>query len=362
MRSVIHLLLDLLILLARSVHPRGYKAIIAENLILKHQLSILARSRRKAPNLETHERVVLGLLSLFISPRRLRRVAIAIRPATLLKFHRALIKRKYHRLFSNSGRRPGPKGPSQELIAAIVALKQRNPQFGCPRIAYIITVNFGIEINKDVVRRVLATHFYPDPNHAQGPSWLTLLGHSKDSLWSIDLFRCESLTLKSHWVLVVMDQWSRRIVGFGVHCGDVDGITVCRMFRYAISGADPPKFLSSDNDPLFRFHRWRANLRILDVTEVKTVPFTPISHPFVERLIGTIRREYLDHVPFWNSLDLQRKLDEFKDYYNQHRTHTALSGRTPSEYLVNRTQSCTDVRHYGWQSHCHGMFHTPIPV
>ena len=66
------------------------------------------------------------------------------------------------------------------------------------------------------------------------------------------------------------------------------------------------------------------NLRILDVTEVKSVPFTPVSHPFVERVIGTIRREHPDQVPFWNSLDLQRKLDEFKGYYNQHRTHTAL--------------------------------------
>jgi len=213
-----------------------------------------------------------------------------------------------------------------------------------------------------VVRRVLARHFYPDPGHAHGPSWLTLLGHSKDSLWSIDLFRCESLTLKSHWVLVVMDQWSRRIVGFGVYCGDVDGVTLCRMFSHAISGADPPYSLSSDNDPLFRFHRWRANLRILEVTEFKTVPFIPISHPFVERLIGTIRREFLDRVPFWNSLDLQRKLDEFKDYYNQHRTHTALSGLSPAEYIGVRKCAGANIRHYRWQSQCRGMFQIPIPA
>ncbi len=92
-----------------------------------------------------------------------------IKPATLLKFHRALVKHKYRRLFSNSGyRRPGPKGPSQELIAAIVELKRRNPRFGCPRIAHIITLTFGIDINKDVVRRVLANHFNPAPGHTQG--------------------------------------------------------------------------------------------------------------------------------------------------------------------------------------------------
>ena len=141
---------------------------------------------------------------------------------------------------------------------------------------------------------------------SNGPSWLTFLGHSKDNLWSINFFRCESLTLNSYWVLVVMDQWNRRIVGFGVHHGDVDGNSLCRMFNQATSGTDPPRHLSSDNDPLFNFHRWTAKLRVLDIEEVKSVPYTPISHPFVERLIGTIRREYLDQVPFWNSLDLQR--------------------------------------------------------
>jgi hypothetical protein len=64
-----------------------------------------------------------------------------------------------------------------------------------------------------------------------------------------------------------------------------------------------PRYLSSDNDPLFKFRRRKANLRILDVAEVKTVPYVPLSHPFVERLIGTIRREFLDYVPFWGAGD-----------------------------------------------------------
>jgi len=174
----------------------------------------------------------------------------------------------------------------QDLINAIVELKRRNPKFGCPRIAYTISVTFGIEINKDVVRRILARHYKHNPGNTQGPPLLSLLGHSKDSLWSIDLFRCESLTFQSHWVLVVMDQWSRRIIGFGIHRGDVDGITVCRMFNQAISGADPPNGLSTDNDPLFTSHRWQANLRILDVNEIKSIPYAPMSHPFIERVLA----------------------------------------------------------------------------
>jgi putative transposase len=123
---------------------------------------------------------------------------------------------------------------------------------------------FGVAINKDVVRRILAAHYHPSAD-GTGPSWLTFLGHMKDSLWSLDLFRCESATLRTHWVLVVMDRFTRRIVGFGVHGGTVDGVALCRMFNRAIRGQSLPKYLSSDHDPLYQFHQWQANLRVLEV-------------------------------------------------------------------------------------------------
>ena len=75
------------------------------------------------------------------------------------------------------------------------------------------------------------------------------------------------------------------------------------------------------NDPLFRYHQWKANLRILETTEIETVPYTPVSHPFVERLIGTVRRECLDQLLFWTANDLEGKLSEFQRYYNMERVH-----------------------------------------
>jgi hypothetical protein len=116
-------------------------------------------------------------------------------------------------------------------------------------------------------------------------------------------------------VLVVMDQFSRRIIGFGVHCGVVDGEALCRMFQRAIGGQRLPKYLSSDHDPLYRFHRWQANLRVLKVREIKTVPEVPLSHPFDERLIDTLRREYLDRTLFWTTADLETKLLDFQHYF-----------------------------------------------
>src|SRR4029453_17996066 len=190
----------------------------------------LNRSRKRSPNLRASDRVVAGLCALFMRPGRLIRSAIVFKPSTLLSLHRALIQRRYRRLFSsNRPTRPGPKGPSQDVIDAVVDMKQRNPSWGCPRIAHQITLAFGIPINKDVVRRILAVRYKPTPDSA-GPSWLTVLGHAKDSLWSLDLFRCESAALRTHWVLVVMDQCTRRIVGFGVHRGVVDGVALGQMF------------------------------------------------------------------------------------------------------------------------------------
>ena len=141
------------------------------------------------------------------------------------------------------------------------------------------------------------------------PSWLTFMGHVKESLWSLDLFRCKSVVLRTYWVLVVMDQYTRRIIGFGIQAGVVDGLALCRMFKQAIRGVTTaPRYLSPDHDPLYRFHQWEANLRILGVAEIKTVPYVPLSHPFVERLIGTIRRECLDQLLFWTTTDLEAKL------------------------------------------------------
>ena len=199
MRELLILVIHLLVTSAKVLRPGGLRAVVAESLLLKHQLLISNRSRQRAPNLSALDRFVLGLTTLFVRPQRIPKLGALIKPATLFKFHRALVDRKYRRLFSSRsrGRKPGPKGPSAELIAAVVEMKRRNPRFGCVRIAQQIAHAFGIDIDKDVVRRVLAQHYRPDDSGTNGPSWLTFFAHAKDSLWSVDLFRCESILLRS---------------------------------------------------------------------------------------------------------------------------------------------------------------------
>ena len=113
MKDMLLLLAHLLTTIAKLLGPGGAKAVVADNLLLKHQLLIINRSRRRSPNLLAHDRFLLGLWSLFLTSRRILRTAIIIRPSTLLKFHKALVRRKYRLLFSSIRRsKPGPKGPS----------------------------------------------------------------------------------------------------------------------------------------------------------------------------------------------------------------------------------------------------------
>ena len=301
-------------------------------------------------------------MTLLVRPRRVAKLAAILKPATLLRFHKALVDRKYRRLFSSAGtrRKPGPKGPTEEIVTAILEMKFRNPRFGNQRIAQQLSHAFGVQIDKDVVRRVLAKHYGPDHPGVSGPSWLIFLAQTKDSLWSVDLFRCESILLRSHWVLVVIDVFTRRIIGFGFGGETIDGPAVCRMFNRAIAGHSPPDRISTDHDPLFRFHRWLANLRILEVEEIKSVPYVPTSHPFIERLIGTIRRDYLDHTFFWNSIDLHRTLKNFSAYYNSARVHRSIDGTTPENRAGNSSPSKANLAHYAWERHCNGLFETAV--
>ena len=156
-----------------------------------------------------------------------------------------------------------------------------------------------------------------------------------------------------------MDQFTRRVIGFAVHKGYVSGIDLCCMFNKIIAKKSLPKYLSRDNDPLFQFHQWQANLRILEVDEIKSMPYTPISHPFIERLIGTIRRELLDQTLIWNAHDLQNKLESYQRYYNEARGHGGIDGISPLQKSCEKSSVVISLNNYKWKKHCRGLFQLP---
>ena len=180
------------------------------------------------------------------------------------------------------------------------------------------------------VGRILRKHYDKNnPNQGNGPSWLSFIGHMKDSLWSVDLFRCESILLKSIWVMIIIDQYTRKIIG---------------LFS-----------------PCWRL-RWKANMNALDITEIKSIATTPVSHPFVERAIRTTRNELLDQVLFFNKYDLQNKLNNYQQYYNETRAHSSLGMNTPKEMASGEiiSRKCVSIDNYAWQSYCRELYKFPI--
>jgi len=365
MTTILYIFWDILVTLARLSRPGGLRRIVAQQAMIKHQTRVVMRSRKRAPELNPMDRFILGLLAFFIPKEKIQRISVVVKPSTIMKFHQALAKRKYSRLFSaKNKRKPGPKGPSQELIKLIVEIKTNNPCYGYPRIADIVNNYFGTDIEPDIVRRILAKHYKPTLGGDDGPSWLAFIGLMKDSLWSMDLFVCESINLKTHWVLVIMDQHTRRIIGFTVNVGPVDGSNLCRMFNEIISDKCLPKYISRDNDPLYKYHQFQANMHILKdfdgVEQIRSVPYTPTSHPFVERLIGSIRREFLNKTLFWNHIDLTKKLDQYKDFYNNGRVHRSLCGQIPNQWAGDQTIIQADFNTHRWKTWCRGLYKMPI--
>jgi len=103
--------------------------------------------------------------------------------------------------------------------------------------------------------------------------------------------------------------------------------------------------------------RWKANLRVLEIEEIKSLPHVPMSHPFVERLIGSIRRELLDQTFLWTATDLENKLRGYQAYYTEYRCHSSRGGATPVQLDGDNAIS---LYNYRWKKHCRGLFQLPV--
>ena len=136
MRDIFTLFLHAIVIVIRLGRPGGLRSVVAESVLMRHQVLILNRGRKRAPNLRASDRIIAGLCTLMMGQARVLRSAIVLKPSTLLHFHKMLTKQKYRLLFSPEPvRRPGPKGPTKELIDAVVEMKRRNRTWGCKRIA-----------------------------------------------------------------------------------------------------------------------------------------------------------------------------------------------------------------------------------
>src|SRR4029077_3694743 len=139
MRDVVILFVHVIVNLLRLAGPGGLRSVVAESVLVKHQLRILNRGRKRAPNLRAADRIIAALCTLFMRPARVLRSAIVLKPSTLLHLHSVLRRRKYRMLFSpKRGRRPGPNGPKKELIDAVVSSILRHGPLRYSNLAHLV--------------------------------------------------------------------------------------------------------------------------------------------------------------------------------------------------------------------------------
>ena len=302
---------------------RTRRALVLENLALRHQLAGLQRTAPR-PRLRRFDRLVWVLLYRLWSGWA---DALAfVKPETVIRWHRIGFK-----LFWNwKSRRKGLGRPpvSPEVRALIRRMSGANPLWGAPRIHGELQ-KLGVAIAQATVSKYMVRHRRPPSQ-----TWRTFLDNHLRSLVAVDFFTVPTVTCKVLFVFVVLAHHRRRVVHFNVTEAPTPAWSAQQLVE-AFPWDTAPRYLLRDRDGLYEVV-FSNRVRSLGIHEVKTAPRSPWQNPYVERLIGTLRRECLDHVIVWNESHLRRLLRDYLTYYHRDRTHLSLEKDAPEPRPVER--------------------------
>ena len=282
-----------------------------ELFALRHQLAVLQQAAPKRPRLTLADRLVWVLLSRVWSGWR--GAVQIVKPATVVSWHRRLFAWHWRRRSRSA--RVGRPPIAAEVRALIRHMHRANPIWGAPRIHGELR-KLGIEIAETTVAEYLG-HRPASPS----PTWRTFLRTHLTQFASMDFFTVPTVTFRVLFVLVILSHDRRRIV----HLNVTDHPTAAwtrQQIREAFPDRTAPQYLLQDRDSCYGPDIGRL-LQTFGTEERVIAPRAPWQNPYVERLIGTLRRECLDHVIVWNELSLRRTLARFLDYYHEWRPHTS---------------------------------------
>lgn len=296
---------------------RSRLQLTAEILALRHQLAVLRQQAPKRLRLRRLDRFVWVVLSHLWSGWR--DAVQIVTPDTVVGWHRQGFA-LYWRWRSRS-RHPGRPRLCPEIRALIRRMQQANPLWGAPRIHAELR-KLGIEIAQATVAQYVRRPTKPPSQH-----WRTFLRNHASQLASMDFFTVPTATFRVLFVLVILSHDRRRIVHLNVTAHPTAEWTV-QQLREAWPYDEAPSFLVRDRDRIYG-RTVRDTLRGMNVKDVVTAPRAPWQNPFVERVIGSIRRECLDHVIIWNERWLRRHLQRYLTYYHVWRPHLSLDKDAP---------------------------------
>ena len=295
---------------------RTRQSLVLENLALRHQLAVLQRTAPR-PRFRTCDRLLWVVLSHLW--RGWAAAVSVVQPATVVRWQRSGFKL----FWTRKSRRHGPGRPAvaPEVRALIRRMSQANALWGAPRIHGELQ-KLGLEISQATVSKYMVRLRKPPSQ-----TWRTFLTNHVQTLVSVDFFTVPTVTFKVLFVFVILAHHRRRVVHFNVTDAPTAQWTGQQLVE-ACPWETAPRYLLRDRDGVYGVE-FSNRVQGMGIGDVKTAPRSPWQNPYVERLIGTLRRECLDHIVVLNDAHLRRLLSHYLLYYHGARTHLALDKDTP---------------------------------
>lgn len=287
-----------------------------ENLALRQQLATYSLSDKR-PKLSVRDRLFWVCLSQ-CWPSWQNALSI-VQLETVIKWHRIGF-RLYWRWKSKPGKTGRPK-ISLEIRDLTRQMSKENPTWGAPRIRSELRL-LGYHVAESTIAKYMVRHPRPPPQ-----AWRTFLHNHATEIVACDFFTVPTATFRVLYCFVMLGHDRRKVLHFNV-TGNPTASWAAQQVVEASPYKNAPKYLLSDNDSIYG-HAFQHRVKSLGIEEVKTAYRSPWQNPYVERLIGSVRRECLNHVIVIGERHLKRILHKFSEYYNNSRTHMSLDGNAP---------------------------------
>ena len=305
---------------SKSLFP---SQLIIENIALRQQLAIMQRNN-KCPRILMKDRVFWVILFRFW--KNWRNTLVIVKPATVVKWHRKGFKLFWK--FKSRKKGPGRPKISPEIFKLVLKMANANPLWGAPRIHGEL-LKLGIEISERTVSTLIQRKDPKPPSQ----TWKTFLKNHVGKV-SVDFFTISTATFKVLYVFIILSNDRRKIVHFNITTNPT-AVWTSQQIVQAFPWDTAPKYLMRDRDSIYGSY-FKNRIKNMGISEVVSAPKSPWQNPFVERVIGSIRRECLDHVIVFNEKQLRRILTDYVNYYNNDRTHYNLNKDSPHKRKAQR--------------------------